>query len=137
MSIQLLTRVIIVFLIGALNLSAIQAQQPTVPSANAVQVKATVDKISTQDKITVALVPGGEEYGNFISREQESFTFYDVDQKANVTLRYDEVKHVKKGYGGKNHLTSRHTNRSYAIVFGVVLAGVLVGLIVAAANMKS
>ena len=69
-----------------------------------------------------------------MSNDQEQFTFYDIDRKTEVSFRYEEVRKVKDGYGGYNSLRGGHTDRTRAIVVGVVLAGVLVVLIVAAAH---
>lgn len=69
----------------------------------------------------------------FVSGNGESFSFYDVDRKMDVSLRYEDVKKVKDGYGGYNHLRGRHVDRTRAHVVVAIFAGALVALVVVAA----
>jgi hypothetical protein len=123
-------------LICVLTARAVSAQQPAPLSKRAGEVKAKVGTLSPQARISVIPIQGEEEFGTFVSNDQEHFTFYDIDRKAEVSFRYEEVRKVKDGYGGYNSLRGRHTDHTRAIVVGVVLAGVLVALIVAAAHAK-
>jgi hypothetical protein len=121
-------------LICVLTARTISAQQPPPLSKKASEVKVKVETLSPQARVSVIPVHGEEEFGTFVSNDPDRFTFYDVDQKMNVTLKYEEVRKVKDGYGGYNHLRGRHTDHTKAIVIGVVLACVLVALIIAAAH---
>ena len=120
-------------LICVLTAGTVSAQEPASQS-RAGEVKAKVSTLSPQARISVIPIRGEEEFGTFVSNDQERFTFYDIDRKAEVSFRYEEVRKVKDGYGGYNSPRGRHTDRTKAIVVGVVLAGVLVALIVAAAH---
>jgi len=119
-----------------LNLAPINAQQSSTLSAQAAAIKATVEKLTAQTKITVTPLNGHERFGKYLSSDQATFTFYDVDQKLDTTLRYEDAKKIKTGYGGHNSVTKRHTNHTHGIIAGVIVAGVLIALIVAAANLK-
>lgn len=130
----LLWRLIPFALICILTATAVNAQQPPLLSKWANEVKAKVDQLSPRARISVIPVQGEEEFGTYISNDSSRFTFYDVDQKMDVTLKYEEVRKMKEGYGGYNHLRRRHTDHTKAIVVGVVLAGVLLALIVGAAH---
>jgi hypothetical protein len=121
-------------LICVLTARTVSAQQPASQAKRAGEVKAKVGTLSPQARISVIPIRGEEEFGTFVSNDQEHFTFYDIDRKAEVSFRYEEVRKVKDGYGGYNSLRGRHTDHTRAIVVGVVLAGVLVALIVAAAH---
>lgn len=107
------------------------AQQPL--SAQATKVRRQVEALQPQDRISVIPVQGEEEYGSFVSRTETDFTFHDIDEKRDVALRYDEVKKVKLGYGGYNGLRHRHVDRDRQRLFIGIMAGALVGLIVAVA----
>ena len=77
-----------------------------------------------------------EEFGTFLSSSDESFVFYDVDRKANVTLKYRDVKKIKDGYGGYNSVRGRHTDHTKAIVITLGVVGALGAIIGAAAAAK-
>ncbi len=117
-------------LVSASNASARQA--PPLPR-QAAAVKQKVDHLSPDAPISVLRVRGPEEYGKFLSNNQESFTFYDVDLKKNVTLSYAEVHKIKDGYGGYNFVQHRHTDRTKALIITAAVIGGLAILIGAAA----
>ena len=73
----------------------------------------------------------------FLSRDQEGFTFRDIDSKIDVTMKYSEVRKLKNGYGGYNSIKGRHTDRTKAIVVTVAVLGALGALIGAAAAAKN
>ena len=112
------------------------AQQAPVTSKTASAVKHKVEGLAPHAHITVIRTGAPEEFGEFISHDQDGFTFYDVDQKQSVTLRYDEVKKVKDGYGGYNSIRGRHTDRTKGLIVALALAGVLGALIGTAAAAK-
>ncbi len=118
-------------LICVLAARSVSAQQPPSLSKRANEIKAKVEKLSPQAHISVIPIQGHEEFGKFLSSDQESFTFHDIDRKADVSLKYEEVKKVKNGYGGYNPIWGRHTDPTKNRVTAAVFVGVLVGLIVA------
>jgi hypothetical protein len=110
---------------------SVSAQQPPSPSKRANEIKAKVEKLSPQAHISVIPIQGDEEFGKFLSSDQESFTFHDIDRKIDVRLKYEAVKKVKNGYGGYNLIVGRHVDPTKNRVTAAVFVGVLVGLIVA------
>jgi hypothetical protein len=102
----------------------------------ALAVKHKIEALAPNAPISVVPLQAPEEYGTFVSRDDESFTFHDVDSKANVTMRYLDVRKVKDGYGGYNTATGRHTDHTKAVIVSLVVAGVLGGLIGAVAAAK-
>lgn len=78
-----------------------------------------------------------EEYGDFVSSDQQGFTFYDVDRKAEVTLKYAEARKIKEGYGGYNSVQQRHTDRTKTLLIVLAVAGALGALIGAVAAAKN
>ena len=76
---------------------------------------------------------GQEEFGNFISSGPQSFTFYDIDRKIDVTLNYAAVRKIKDGYGGYNSVRRRHTDRTKGLIVAFAVLGGLAALVAAAA----
>jgi hypothetical protein len=118
-------------LICVLAARSVSAQQPPSLSKRANEIKAKVEKLSPQAHISVIPIQGDEEFGKFLSSDQESFTFHDIDRKTDVSLKYEEVKKVKNGYGGYNAIVGRHVDPTKNRVVIAAVVGVLVGLIVA------
>jgi hypothetical protein len=112
------------------------AQQMPVLSRHASAVKRKVDQLSPNAPISVIKVQGSEQYGQFQSDDNQSFTFFDIDLRKNVTLSFEEVRKIKAGYAGKNSLHQRHTDRTKIIVITVITLGAIGGLIAAAASAK-
>jgi len=133
---RFLPRMMVAFLIATLVLTS-SAQQVEPLSKKAATIKRKVDSLTPHDPISVVRIHAEEEYGNFVSNDQEGFTFYDVDRKVNVTLKYADVKKIKNGYGGYNALGQRHTDRTKALIVCAVVVGVLGMLIGAAASAKN
>ena len=126
---------IVCILITGMTLTSV-AQQAPATSKTATAVKQKVEGLTPQAHITVIRTGTPEEFGDFISHSQDGFTFYDVDQKQDVTLRYDEVKQIKHGYGGYNSIQGRHTDRCKMLIIALVMIGVLGAVIGAAASAK-
>ena len=99
-------------------------------------VRQKAQGLSPQAPISVVEIGAPEEFGTFISSNDEGFVFYDVDRKANVILKYSDVKKIKDGYGGYNSVQGRHTDHTKAIVITLVVIGTLGAIIGAAAAAK-
>lgn len=118
----------------AATTSAQQAQIPNL-SKKAAAIKRMADSLTPGARISVIPLHGREMFGEFLSNDEVGLTFHDVDDKINVTLEYSEVRKLKKGYGGYNSPTGRHTDRTRGIIVTVVviagLLGVLIGVLAA------
>jgi hypothetical protein len=108
------------------------AQQPALAS-HAAEIEHHVEQLAPDTKISVIPYQGQEEYGRFVSRTGEGFTFHDVDSKVDVTMKYEAVKHLRDGYGGYNLIHHRHTDRRKSLIVGAVVGAALVGLVIAIA----
>ena len=95
-----------------------------------------MDSLAPHTPVSVILVQGGGESGEFLSNDQDGFTFRDTDRNSDVTLRYSEVRKVKSGHG-YNSASGRHTHRTGNIVVIALVLGVLGGLIAAAATASN
>ena len=121
----------------AFSFTASRAQQPGQSPPGRATVAAKVSTLKAGDKISVVFMHAAECYGTFLSSQQEGFTFHDVDQNADVTFPYADIKKVKNGYGGYNFVTRKHTDRTKAYIVVGIAAGVIVGIIIAAAAAKN
>jgi hypothetical protein len=80
-------------------------------------------------RISVIPFHGAERYGTFVSNDSESFTFHDIDDKTDVTLKHSDVRKLKQGYGGYNSISGKHTDRKRGIIGAVVIVGVVFGVL--------
>jgi hypothetical protein len=130
-----LARLVAALLVFTISLTS-PAQPSSQPSKQAAAVKRKADRLQPNAPISVVRVNAPEQFGTFISKNEDGVTFYDVDLKAPVTLAYAEIRKIKDGYGGYNTIQHRHTDRTRGlIVFAVVMAA-LGGLIGAVAASK-
>jgi cellobiose phosphorylase len=132
---QTLFKAISVVLIFALSQASI-AQQTTPLSKSEAAVKQKVEKLSPHAPISVVQFHAEEEFGTFVSSDQAGFTFYDIDRRTNVTVRFSDVRKIKDGYGGYNSIQRRHTDRTKSIVIILIVVGGLAALIATAAESK-
>ena len=109
------------------------SQQLPVLSAHAAKIQQQVEQFVPGSKISVIPRQGQEAFGSFVSKGQQEFTFHDVDTRTDATLRYEEVKVIRNGYGGYNHLRHRHTDKKRALIVGAVVVAGLLGLVFAVA----
>ena len=133
---RFLSRIVAVLLIWLVTLTS-SAQQAAPLSKQAAAIKRKADTLTPRAPISVIPIHAEEEYGNFVSGNAEGFTFYDVDRKTEVTLKYADVRKIKDGYGGYNSIRGRHTDRTKAIIVVVavtVALGALIGAVAAAKN---
>jgi hypothetical protein len=131
---RFLSRILAVLLISLVTLTS-SAQQALPLSKKAAAVKRKADTLTPRAEISVIPIHAEEEYGNFVSGNAEGFTFYDVDRKIEVTLKYADVRKIKDGYGGYNSLRGRHTDRTKATIVAVAVIvglGALIGAVAAA-----
>jgi len=102
----------------------------------AAEVKRKAEALSPHAAISVIPIHGEEEYGKFLSCGAEEFTFYDVDSKTEVTLKYAEIRKIKNGYGGYNFVRGRHTDRTKGVIVTLAFVAALGALIGAVASAK-
>lgn len=130
------SRAVAALLMVGVAMTASAQNSPTL-SKKAEMIKRKVGALTPHSPITVIPIQGNEEFGEFLSSDQEGFTFHDVDRKTDVTLKYAEVRKLKNGYGGYNPAQGRHTDRTKIIIVTVVVLGGLGALIGAAAAAKN
>ena len=90
----------------------------------------------TED-VTVILLSGKEYYGAISKIEADSFEIAEIDLKRRMTFDYQDVKKVRKGYGGKNYFTGKRANpRTNLIAAAAVVGFLLIGIPVLLATQK-
>jgi hypothetical protein len=99
--------------------------------AQPAQVKAQVEALPIGGKLTVNMLDGSEYYGNLKSIEADTFTIREVDLKRELTLRYDEVKKVRKDYGRRG-FSGRRVHPRKNLIAGLAVLGALLTLVIVA-----
>ena len=132
----LLRTLVSAFLMVSIPLTT-AAQQASGLSRQAAGIKRIADTLSLGSKISVIPFHGAERFGAFVSNGSESFTFHDIDDKTDVTLKYSDVRKLKQGYGGYNSVSGKHTDRKHAVIAIVVVLGIIGGLLVAVTQAKN
>lgn len=81
------------------------------------------DSLSTHAQITVVQAHAPKNYGTFISSDETGFTFYDIDKNSEVTLKYEDVRKIMDGYGGRSSSSGGRmpTGKKVLITVGVAL----------------
>jgi len=103
-------------------------QQAQPLSKDALKVKQQVAALAVGAPISVIRRGAPEEYGTFVSAEADSFSFYDVDSKQQIQLKFEDVRKVKNGYGGYNSLRQHHVDRDKSRIIGIAVVGGLLAL---------
>jgi len=130
-----MNRLLIGLLLLTLTVTSGAQQTPALTAAEAA-IKHKADTLAPGAHISVVRLQAPEEFGDFLSNDDQGFTFHDIDLNSNVTLKYADVRKIKDGYGGYNSFRGRHTDHTKALIVGAIVVGGLVGLIVLAAADK-
>jgi len=81
--------------------------------------------------VTVNMLTGEEYYGRIKSIEPDSFSIHEVDLKRDLTLRYEDVKRVRKDYGRKA-ITGKRIHPHRVLITTLIVVGALLTLVIAA-----
>ena len=102
------------------------------------KIRQQVDKIGLLGNITVSATGGAEYYGSVNRIGADDFSINEVDQRREITLRYNEVKRVRPGYGTSRNIQGQRIHpRTTLIVTLAVVGGLLALVFVAVASDKS
>lgn len=111
-------------------------QKPAPLDKRAAKVRRSVQKIGLNQTITVIMPKEDDLHGTVIGIGEESFQLAEVDLRQTITVRYGDVKKVRRGYAPHPNLFTGQRNSSpkgmriaaLASVFfvGVILPAVLV-----------
>jgi len=110
------------------NAQAGKKQQPTPSEKQTGKVMHAVFNVGVGRGLTVFLRNGDTLHGTLADIRADDFQIAEVDRRQTFTVRYDEVKEVRRGFGGVNLFTGQRVNPSRArtiarySVLGFVLA---------------
>ena len=110
------------------NAQAGKKQQPTPSEKQIEKVMHAVFNVGVGRGLTVFLRNGDTLHGTLADIRADDFQIAEVDRRQTFTVRYDEVKEVRRGFGGVNLFTGQRVNPSRArtiarySVLGFVLA---------------
>jgi hypothetical protein len=120
-------------MVGVLIALQLAAQTP-----QAEKIRQQVGKIGNLSNVTVTMRDGREYYGLIAQVGQEDFSVNEVDLNREITLRYQDVKKVREGYGTTRNIYGRRIHpRTKLIVMLAVVGGLLALVFVAVATDKS
>jgi hypothetical protein len=121
------------------NAQAGKKQQPTPSKKQVEKVMHAVFNVGVGRGLTVFLRNGDTLHGTLADIREDDFQIAEVDRRQTFTVRYDEVKEIRRGFGGVNLFTGQRVNPSRArtIARYSVLAFVLALPIILAASSKN
>ena len=89
-------------------------RQPAPPEKQIEKVMHDVFNVGVGQGMTVFLRNGDTLHGTLAEIREDDFNLTEVDRRQTFTVRYDEVKEIRKGFGGINLFTGQRTNPSRA-----------------------
>ncbi len=101
------------------------SQMKQFQAAKVEQLKKQVEKIGIGRKITVIRLDEREFYGSVNDIEADGFQIDEVDLKQTVSFKYNELKKVRKEYGGKNYAVGKRVKPGRGLLYGVAIFGTL------------
>lgn len=94
----------------------------------ALEIKAQVERIGLGKHVTVILPDKREFYGSIGNIEADGFQILEVDLNQSLAFTFNEVKKIRKGYGGKGAFGKRVNPRTNLITGAVILGVLLIAL---------
>jgi hypothetical protein len=115
-----------------------QGQPGGVPlSPSAVKIRAAIRSLPPGQEVTILMKGRPSYHGDLQEAGDSSFSLYEVDEKRALTIGYDDVKKVRRGYGGYNSVSGRHVDPLHSRIAVIAVLGTLVAIVVAVALAKS
>lgn len=102
-------------------------------SKRSLEIKQKAGTLPPHAHISIVREHAPEQFGEFLSHDETGLTFFDIDHKSEVRLDYSQIRKLKNGYGGPNHLTRTHTDHTKGLIITLAVIGGLAVLIAAAA----
>ena len=107
------------------------------PRSRTAEIRARVQALPIGGEVTVNMADGAQYCGNVQGIAPDTFSVREVDLHAVVTLRYDEVQRVRKGYGRPGFGGRRVYPRTNRIAGLAIAAGLIILVIAAVLSDKS
>lgn len=101
------------------------------------KIKDDINKIGKWGEITIIDTDSKEFYGSVLEINNDSVKIHDVDQKADIEIKYQRIKKVRKGYGdARGWSGKRIPNRRHILGLVIGAAAVIVIPIAILASSK-
>ena len=94
------------------------------------KIRRDVEKIGIGKKITLIFKDGTENYGTITAIAQDRLSIAEVDLKKQIDVGFDELKKVRKNFGGKGFMGKR-PNPMWGLIAGAALIGAIFALVFA------
>ena len=116
-----------------------QSQPPAPLDKRAEKVKRNVQKIGLNQTITVIMPKEDDLHGTVIGIDEQSFRLAEVDLRQTITVRYGDVKKVRRGYRPYPDLFTGQRNSSpkgmrLAALGAIIFVGVILPVALVAAS---
>ena len=105
------------------------------PNSHAVKIRHQLEFIGLGQDVTVKLQHGNDYHGRLVITEDSDFKIDEVDLRRVISINYDDVKRIDRGYMQKSLIGGKRSNphTSKTIMFAA-LSGLAVILIVVGAK---
>jgi hypothetical protein len=118
--------------------SVAQGQQGRAPlSPSAVKIRAAIRSLPPGQEVTILMKGRPSYHGELREASDCSFSLYEVDEKRTLPIGYEDVKKVRRGYGGYNSVSGRHVDPLHSRIVFIAVLGALVAAVVAVALAKN
>ena len=111
-----------------------QGQQAGAPlSPSAVKIRNAIRSLPPGQELTVLMKGKPSYHGDLREPRDDSFSLYEVDERQTLTIAYEDVKKIRRGYGGYNSVSGRHVDPLHSRIAVIALLGGLVAILVVTA----
>jgi hypothetical protein len=104
--------------------------------AKAQEIKNQIIKIGQNNDITIIGKNRREFYGSVLEIKDDSVSINEIDQKAMVEIKYQNIKKVRKGYRSAKTASGKRVSRVRSIIPLAVVIGSLLLPFILLANAK-
>ena len=98
------------------------------------KLKQQIEKIGVGQKIALILLKGDEYYGTIAQIGVSEVQIVEVDLKQLISIQYDQLKKVRKGYGRLNSISGKRVNPRANRIILFAFLGFLLGITALAAS---
>lgn len=99
-------------------------------------VRSCVLAFPTDQKLTILLKGKPSYHDDLREADDHSLLLYEVDEKRISIIGYEDVKKVRRGYGGYNSVTGQHVDPLHSRIAVIAVVGGLVAIMLAVALAK-
>lgn len=105
-------------------------------SPSAAKIRTAIRSLSPGAAVTILMKGRPSYHGDLVETSDRSFLLYEVDARRTLTVQYEDVKKIRRGYGGYNSISGRHVDPLHRRIAVIAIAGALVAIVLAVALAK-